>query len=327
MKRREFIKSTVAATIAHPLVTRTAAAELRSWPQRPVTLVVPIAPGGAVDYIARLIAGRLADKLGKPFVVENRQGAGMVNGTASVARTPADGYTLVMGTSASHAINATLYKRLPYDPVADFTAIAHLVDAPFTLVVNPSLPVGSISELAACAKTTPLSYASTGAGTPQHLLAELLKAQMGIEMTHVPYRGNVLALADVVAGHVQVMFSDPSGVPMIRDGKVRALGVSSKTRIAVLPDTPPLAELDLPGFNAVAWMMLFARNGTPRDIIDALNAEIKSMFALSEIKDLVSRNAMIPVDTPPVDALRSFVASEIVRWGDMVRQAGIAGSQ
>jgi len=304
-----------------------ATAQAQGYPSRQVTIVVPVMPGGAVDYLARLIAERLADRFGKPFIVENRPGAGMINGTASVAKAASDGYTLLMGSSTSHAINATLYKKLPYDPVADFTPIAHLADSPFALVVNPELPVKTVAELVAYAKTKPLSYASAGAGTPQHLFAELLKTETHIEMTHVPYRGNIPAITDVVAGHVPLMFSDPSGVQLITDGKVRALGVSSSARVAVLPDTPPLAEAGLPGFDAVAWLVLFAPAGTPRAILDQLNAEIKMFSALPEIKETVGKNALIPIETPSIDVLRRFVGPEIARWRQVVQQAGIAGSQ
>lgn len=304
-----------------------ASVQAQTYPSRQVTIVVPVAAGGAVDYVARLIAGRLADRLGKPFVVENRPGAGMINGTVAVAKAAPDGHTLVMGSSTSHAINATLYKKLPYDPTTDFVPVAHFANSPFMLVVHPDLPVKSIGDLVAYARTKSLSYASAGPGTPHHLFAELLKTEMNIEMTHVPYRGNVPAITDVVAGHIPLMFSDPSGVPLIRDGKVRALGVSSSARVAVLPDLPPLSEVGLPGFDAVAWLVLFAPAGTPRDIIDELNSEIRIFSALPDTKALISKNAQIPVETPPIDALRQFVQSENARWGKVVQQAGIAGSQ
>jgi tripartite-type tricarboxylate transporter receptor subunit TctC len=235
-----------------PVVPQGATAN--EYPERQITLVVPVAAGGAVDVLGRMFGQALAARLGKPVVVENRTGAGMVTGTASVAKAAPDGYTLLVGTSTPLAINATLHKKLPYDPVADFVPVALIATSPFTLIVNPSVPARSLADLIRLAKEKPggLSYASAGPGSPHHLFFELLKSMTGIEATHIPYRGNVPAITDVVAGHVPTMFSDPSGLPIIKDGKVRALAASTAIRLPQAPEVPTIAEQGLVGFDAAA---------------------------------------------------------------------------
>ena len=260
-----------------------AAAE--NYPTRPVTIIVPYAPGGGTDLLARIVGQELAKRLGKSFIVENRPGGGTVIAAVAAARAPPDGYTLLMGTSTPLAINATLHRNLPYDPVADFVPLALVANVPFVLVVNPSLPVKSVSELIKLAKEEPgsLSYGTSGPGSPHHLYSELFKSMTGIEMTHIPYKGSVPALTDVVAGHIPLMFVDLGPAqPMIKDGKVRALGVSSAVRVASLPDVAPIAEVGVPGFEAVAWQMLVAPANTPKEIVDTLYKELKAILALPE---------------------------------------------
>ena len=305
------------------------AARAEDYPDRQITMVVPVAAGGAVDVLGRLFAQQLASRLGKPVVVENRTGAGMITGTASVARAAPDGYTLLVATSTPLAINATIHKKLPYDPVEDFVPIALIANSPFTLIVNPSLPVKSVPDLIKLAKEKPgqLSYASAGPGSPHHLFFELLKAMTGIEATHVPYRGNVPAITDVVAGHVPAMFSDPSGLPIIRDGKVRALGASSATRLLQAPDIPTIAEQGLSGFDAAAWIMVVAPAKTSFDIVNRLHEELKTISEMRDVREQIIKNGQTPTTTPPVAKLRNYVQSEIVRWGKVVQKAGIAGSE
>ncbi len=249
MKR--FSALLLAGLVAAPTVSLSAAAQ--DYPSRQITLIAPWPAGGAVDALCRAVAPHLSDRLGRSVVVENRPGAGSVIGTAAGAKAAPDGYTMVMAGSGSLAISATLYKKLPYDPVNDFVPLVLAGRIPFFLVVNPSLPVHSVAELVAYAKENPgkLSYASGGPGSPHHLYAELLKSMTGIEMTHVPYKGSAPALTDVVAGHVPLLFSDPvPSLPLIREGKVRALGVSTKIRSPSAPDIPPIAEAGVPGFDA-----------------------------------------------------------------------------
>ena len=302
----------------------------QDYPSRPVTLVVPYPAGGGLDALARMLGQKLADRLGKPVVVENRTGAGTVIGAASVAKAAPDGYTIMLGTSTPFAITATLNKSLPYDPAKDFAPIALISNAPFLLLVHPSQPVHSVADLIALAKSKPgqLSYGSAGPGSPQNLSFELLKTMTGINVVHVPYRGDGPALTDLVAGHIPTMFGEPTPIlPLLKDGKVRALGVSSASRLPIAPDVPTLAEAGVPGFDLTSWQMIVAPAGTPKEIVDKLHDEVKAVLALPEIKAEFARTARITVDYPSVDDLQRFMRSEIVRLGKVVEHAGIARSQ
>jgi tripartite-type tricarboxylate transporter receptor subunit TctC len=228
------------------------------------------------------------------------------------------------------AINASLHKKLPYDPAADFVPLALVVASPYVLVVTPSLPVHSVPDLVNLAKDKPgqLAFASAGAGTPHHLFPHLFQSKTGIEMTHVPYRGSVPALTDVAAGHVQLMFSDvPPALSLINEGKVRAIGVSTKERVAALPHLVPIAEQGVADFDAASWQMVVAPAATPKDIVERLHAEIKEFMVQPDIKEHVFRMGLLPIDTPSVANLKIFVQTEIARWSRVVEQAGIAGSQ
>ena len=305
-------------------------ARAQTYPTRPVTIVVPFAPGGGTEFLARLLGQRLEQRLGKPFVIENRPGGGGVTGAVSVARAAGDGYTLLMAPAPVMAINVSLHKKLPYDPAAEFVPLALVVASPYVLVVTPSLPVQSVPDLIRLARDKPgrLAFASAGPGTPHHLFPELFKSMTGVEMTHVPYRGSLPALTDVAAGHVQLMFSDiPPALGLINEGKVRALGVSTKERIAALPHLVPIAEQGVSGFDAAAWQMVVAPAATPRDVVERLHSEIKTFMVQPEIKEHVVKMGLLPVDTPSVANLQIFVRTEIARWSNVVEQAGIAGSQ
>ena len=305
-------------------------AQAQDYPNRTVTIVVPYAAGGGLDVFARQLAQRLSERLGKPFVVENRPGAGTVIGSNYVAKAAPDGYTIMLGTSTPFAINVMLHKNLPYDPAKDFAPVIITSDAPFLLLVHPQQPVHSVADLVKLAKSKPgqLSYASAGPGSPQHLSFELLKSLTGINVVHVPYRGDAPALTDLVAGHIPTQFAQPTPVlPLLRDHKVRALAVSSTKRLAPAPDIPTVAEAGVPGFDFVSWQMVVAPAGTPKPILDKLHAELKSILALPEIKKEFADTGRIPVDSPPVAELPRFVTSEIVRLGKVVEAAGIARSQ
>jgi tripartite-type tricarboxylate transporter receptor subunit TctC len=311
--------------LAQPLPAHT-----EDYPARPVTVVVPYAAGGGLDVLARLLAQKLADRLGKPFLVDNRPGAGTVIGANSVAKAAPDGYTIMLGTSTPFAINATLHKNLPYDPGRDFVPIALTSYAPFILLVNPAQPIRSVADLIALAKSKPgqLSYGSAGPGSPQHLSMELFKSMTGTNMVHVPYRGDAPALTDLVAGHIQTQFSEATPVlPLWREGKVRALALSATARMPNAPDIAPLTEAGVPGFDFVSWQMIVAPTGTPREIVDKLHAEIKAVLALPEVKAEYARTGRISASYPSPDELARFVRSEIVRLGKVVEQAGIARSQ
>jgi len=304
-------------------------ARTQDYPAKQVTFVLPFTPGGAIDLCARFLAQQLTDRLGKPFVVENRPGAGTVLASNLVAKAAPDGYTILVAPSPL-ATNATLHKQLPYDPAKDFAPIARVADIPFVLVVHPSMPVRTVPELIQYARARPgqLSYASSGSGSTLHLAGELFKSMTGIEMTHVPYRGGPPALNDVVAGHVNLMFADPaSAVAQIREGRVRPLGVTSLMRIPTAPDIPPIAEAGLPGFEAVSWTLLVAPAATPPAIVNKLHAELKSVVASPEGQRQIIGFGMLPFDSPPPEELKPFLRAEILRWGKVVQQAGIAGSE
>jgi tripartite-type tricarboxylate transporter receptor subunit TctC len=305
-------------------------AQAQDYPTRQITLIAPWPAGGAVDALCRAVAPHLSDRLGKSVVVENRPGAGSVIGTAAGAKASPDGYTMVMAGSGSLAISATMYKKLPYDPVKDLVPILLPAKIPFFLVVNPSLPVRSVAELVTYAKENPgkLSYASGGPGSPHHLYAELLKSMTGIEMTHVPYKGSAPALTDVVAGHVPLLFSDPvPALPLIREGKVRALGVSTMTRSPSAPEIPPIAEAGVPGFDAAGWGVFSVPAGTPKEVVSKLSAALTAVVVLPEVRQQIITLGMIPGSVSSPEELERFVASEIARWGKIVTQAGLAGTE
>ncbi len=302
-----------------------ASALAQEYPTRNVTFIVPTGAGAATDLLARILAPQLADRLGKPFVVENRPGAGTLTASLAVARSDPDGYTILMGTSTPLAINATLYKHLPYDPVKDFVPLALIATIPFVLVVSNDLPVHSVAELIAYAKAHPgeLSYGSTGPGTPFHLNGELFSAMTGIQMVHVPYKAVVDAQVDLMGGRIQVMFTDfTSSVPLIKDGKMRALGVTTKTRAAAMPELAPIAESGVPGFDAAAWQMVVAPAATPRPVVDKLHGALEAAMALPETRNAITRIGLVPADSRSVEDLQAFVRSEIVRWGEVVKRSG-----
>jgi len=301
----------------------------QDYPNRPVSFIVPYAAGGTTDAMARLLGQKLEQRLGKPFVVENKPGAATVIGAVAVAKSAPDGHTILYATSTTMAINVTARKNLPYDPTKDLVPVALVAGIPFILVVNPALPVQSVDDLVALAKARPLSYGSNGYGGAGHLFMELFKSTTGVSsMTHVPYKGLAPALNDTVAGHVQVMFGDFSTtLPLVRAGRLRALGVSTAQRVAAAPEIPPLAEAGLPGFDASSWQMIVAPGGTPREIVGRLNAELRAIVGDADVSKYLADNGIVPVVTAPPDELAAYVKSEIVRWGRIVEQAGAAGSE
>lgn len=300
------------------------------YPTRPVSLVVPYAAGGGLDLVARLLARELSERTGQSFFVQNRLGAGGVIAANDVARATADGYTLLAGSSTQLAIQATLYKKLPYDPAADFVPVALVASVPFVLVVNPSLQAHTAGDLVKLARARPgqLLFGSSGVGGPPHLYMELLQTMTGTKMTHIPYKGTSQAIIDVVSGRVPILMSDVApAAPLIKAGKVRALGVSSTTRVAELPDVPPIAENGVPGFDATAWLMIVAPAAVPPAIVDTLHTDLSAIVAAPQTRQTLVKLGVIPIDTPPVGKLKAFVSSEIGRWGAVVRHAGLAGSQ
>jgi tripartite-type tricarboxylate transporter receptor subunit TctC len=305
-------------------------ARAQDYPTKPVTLIVPYTPGGSTEILARIVGQKLEERLGKSVIVENKPGAGTVIGSNLVAKSAPDGYTLLMATPTPMAINVTLHKQLPYDPAADLVPLVMVAGAPFALVVKPSLPVHSAGELIALAKEKPgqLTYGSGGPGAPHHLYAELLSSMTGIKMTHVPYKGTLPALNDVIAGHIDLMFSDiPPLIGVVATGKVRPIGVSTKARVKAFPDVPPLNDVGVPGFDVSGWFTIVAPAKTPQPVIERLHRELKAVMALPDVKAQIDKLSLLPLDTPSVPDMQTFVKSEIVRWGDIVKKAGIAGTQ
>jgi len=305
-------------------------ARAQDYPSRPVTFVVPFTPGGVTDLFARILGQRLEQRLGKPFVIENRPGGGGVPAVAAVARSAPDGHTILMASSTAMALNVTVRKNLPYDPRSDLAPIALIARVPFVLLVNPALPVQSVADLVKLAKDKPgqLTYGSPGPGTFHHLNAELFKSMFGLDVIHVPYKGTVPTLNDLVGGHIAFMFSDiPPALPLILGNKVRALGVTTSVRVPAAPDIAPLAEAGIPGYDTASWHSVVTQGNVPRPIVDKLHAEIKAIMSDPAVQRDLIRDGAIPQVSPSPDELKAFVKSEIDRWGKVVEAAGIAGSQ
>jgi tripartite-type tricarboxylate transporter receptor subunit TctC len=326
LTRRRFLAAL--PPLLAPICAHAQAAE--NYPSRSVTVVVPYAAGGGLDLVARLLAQKLSERAGQSFFVENRLGAGGVIAANTVAKATPDGYTIFAGSSTQLAIQVTLHKTLPYDPATDFVPIALVASVPFVLIVHPSLPAQTAGDLIKLAKERPgqLSFGSSGVGGPPHLYMELLQTMTGTQMTHIPYKGTSQAIVDVVAGRVPILMSDVApAAPLIKAGTVRALGVSSTTRVATLPDVPLIAENGVPGFDAVAWLMLVAPAAVPPAVVDKLHADLKAIVATPDAQQKFVELGVIPIDTPPLPTLKSFVKSEIGRWGKVVEHAGLAGSE
>src|SRR5262245_13202832 len=306
------------------------AAIAQDYPTRQINLIAPWPPGGAVDTLCRILGQKLTERLGKTVIIENRPGAGSVVGVAAAARAAPDGYTLVMAGSASLATSVTIYKKLPYDPTKDFAPVALITRIPFVLVTHPSLPVRSVAELIKLAKDKPgqLSYASGGPGSPHHLYTELFKTMAGIEIAHVPYKGSAQALTDVAAGHIPLMLGDVvASLPLIREEKVRALAVTSIARVPSAPEIPTITEAAVPSYQGVGWVMIVAPANTPRPIVNRLHAELKAIVGSPDIQAQLIKLGTIPADSPSPEEQQRFINAEIVRWAEVVRQAGIAGSE
>jgi tripartite-type tricarboxylate transporter receptor subunit TctC len=326
-------RRTLLALAASALLPAFAAAQTapnQTYPNRPVTIVVPLAAGSGMDSLVRIYADKLQTILGQPVVVENRPGAALMLAAAAVAKAPADGYTLLVSTSSAMAINPVLYKKINYDHINDFVPISLYVKSPMILVINPALPAKNVPELITLAKGAqkPLTYSSPGAGVAQHLSMEYMKKRFGVDVTHVPYKNTPQSIADIAAGHVDLGFAEAgASLPLIKDGKLRALAVSATSRLPSLPDVPPFSEAaSAPDFEAVSWHVLLAPAATPKPIVDRLHAEMKKIMADPEMIKLTEKIGLIPVDTPPVDGIKSYIASERSKWGDLVKQLGLQGS-
>jgi tripartite-type tricarboxylate transporter receptor subunit TctC len=294
------------------------------YPSRPLRIIVPTSGASAADTMARVIAQPLSERLGQPVVVENRAGAGTVIGTEAVAKSAPDGHTLLIGLSAL-AINPATYKKLPYDALRDFMPITQAVSQPNLLVVHPSLPAKSVKELIALAKARPgeLAFASSGVGVGSHLTMELFLLMTGTRMLHVPYKGPAPGVIDLMSGRVSVMApSTVATLPHVRSGRLRALGVTTATRVAALPDIPTVAEAGVPGYESVAWFGLVAPAGTPKEVISRLHKEVAAILSTPDVKQRFARDGTEVVASSP-EEFAAFIRAETVKWGKVVKAAGI----
>jgi tripartite-type tricarboxylate transporter receptor subunit TctC len=296
----------------------------QSWPAKPIRWIVPFAPGGTTDILARTISDKLTIALGKPVIVENNPGAGGGVGAVQTAKAAPDGYTIMGGTISTHAINASLYKTLPYDPVKDFTPITLIARVPNLLVVNPDVPAKNVKELIALMKANPSKYtfASSGNGTSQHLSGELFKSMAGVDMQHIPYKGSPAALQDVVSGQVTMTFDNiTTAWPLAKAGKLRALAVTTAKRSPIAPDVPTLAEAGLAGYEIGSWQGVFAPAGTPVDVVKRLNTEIVKIINMPDVREKLVGLGAEPVGNTP-DEFAALVKGEVVKWAAVVKQSG-----
>jgi tripartite-type tricarboxylate transporter receptor subunit TctC len=327
LPRRKFLQLAAGAAALSPFGPIAAA---ENYPTRPVTIVVPFAAGGGSDLLARLVAQRLEGKLGRPFLIENKPGAATILAAMSVVRANPDGYTLLQATSSTMAINVSMAKHLPYQPLKDLIPVALLAASPFILVVSKGSPVKSVAELVALAKAKPneLNYGSSGPGSMHHLSTELFMSLTGTQMTHVPYKATPQAMNDLIAGHIQVLFGDStSTVPLIQQGQVHALAVSTSYRSEATPDIPTVAEAGVVGFETASWQMIVAPANTPPDIVMLLNREVHAIFSDPDVRQELTRRGMGPRVTGSPAELKEFVSAEIKRWGPIVQRAGVAASE
>jgi tripartite-type tricarboxylate transporter receptor subunit TctC len=296
-----------------------------AYPDHPVRWIVPFAPSGPTDLMSRAVAEKLSQRLGQPFVVDNRSGAGGNIGAEVVSKSAPNGYTLMIGHVGTHAINAALYPRVGFDPVRDFTPITLIATLPLALIIHPSLPAKDVRELITYAKAHPgrLNFASAGNGGPTHLAGELLKISALIDIVHVPYKGNAAALLDLVAGRVQIMFSNMlTSMPHVRAGKLRAIGISSPTRSPQAPDLPTIAESGLPGFSAVPWYGALGPAGLPRPIVNKVNSEITRALVQFDMQErFVAQGIDLQSSSP--EQFGALIKSEVVKWRKVVRDAGV----
>ena len=323
MHRARLLAGLVSAFILSSVLVTPAAAQ--PYPSRIVKLIVPQTPGGATDVFARKIGQLLSEKWGQPVVIENRAGAGGVVGTDVVAKSAPDGYTLLVTYAGSQAINPSLYPKIPFDSVKDFQTVATLASTPFVLIVHPKLPAKDLAEYVALARARPdaLTYASSGNGSVNHLLGEMLKTEAGIKMLHVPYRGVAPAITDVIGGQVDSAFSSvPSVLQMVQTDKVRALAISSAKRVAAAPEIPTIAESGFPGFDVNPWWGILAPAGIDVTIVRKINEDVANILRTKEMIDFLAAQGAEPLITSP-EAFLKILEADVVKWAKVVKSAGI----
>ena len=294
-----------------------------NYPSRPIKIIVPFGPGGFTDVVARILQKELQPVLGQPIVIENRAGAGSTIGTDAVAKSPADGYTLAI-VSTTHVISPHLYKKMPYDALADFTPVMRLVEGPYVMVVNPSLGVKNVREFIALAKKEPgqIFFASSGNGSSQHLVGALFMQMADVKLTHVPYKGSNAAMQDLLGGRVKASFVGmPNAIPNLSGGRLVALAVTTKKRSPDLPDVPTMDEAGVKGYEATIWLGMLAPKGTPRDVVDKLNASVRKVLADPEAQKLMHKAGVEVAPSTP-EQFASLMKTEYDRWGEVVRKTG-----
>lgn len=298
-------------------------AQADTYPSKPVRLMVPFPPGGPTDVLARIVAPRLAERLGQPVLIDNKPGASGMVGADVVARAAPDGYTLLVNASI-HVINPSLYPKQPYDAIADFAAISNLADVPLVLAVNPKVPAQSVKDVVALAKSAkaPLAFASAGNGASQHLSGEAFKVAAGIDLLHVPYKGSAPALTDLIGGQVQLMFDSlPSAMPFVKSGAIRALAVTTSKRTPALPDVPTIAESGYPGFSISTWYGVWAPAGTPAAIVQKLSGEIAAIVRQPDVRAQFEKLGAEPVGNSPAE-FSAFTKAELTKWAGIVKASG-----
>ena len=300
------------------------AALAQNYPTKPVTIVVPFAPGGTTDILARIVGQGLTSELGQPVIVDNRAGAGGNIGASLAAKAPADGYTLFMGTVGTHAINQALYKKMPFDPVKDFAPLSRVATVPNLLVANPKEPYKTVKELIAYAKQHPgkVTFGSPGSGSSPHVSGELFKSMTGTELLHVPYKGSAPAMTDLLGGQISIMFDNmPSAIQHVRSGKLRPIAVTTAKRSPELPDVPTIAESGVPGYEAMSWFGMFAPSGTPKPVLDKLSAALIKVLNQPDVKKKIAeQGGDVVAETPAQFA--AFIKSESTKWGKVVKESG-----
>jgi len=321
MHRRALLQLASAAVLA---LTAPSVALAQAYPSKPIRLVVGVPPGGATDAVARIVGQKLSEQMGQPFIIENKGGAGGNIGAEAVAKSAPDGYTLFLAVIGTMAINQSLYKDMPFDTLRDFAPISQLTSMPQMLIVHPSVPAKSVRELIAYAKANPgkLSFASGGNGTATHLAGELFKSSAGIDMVHVPYKGNGPAMTDLVGGRVSAMFDQvASGLPQVKGGKLVALGVTTAKRSPAAPEIPAIAESGLAGYDVTTWHGLVAPAGTPPEIVNRLQAEVVKALASADVREKFAANGIDPVTSTP-QQFGEFMKGEIAKWSATVKASG-----
>lgn len=317
-------RAVLGAAIAAGFAAAPFAATAQAYPSKPITIIVPFAAGGTTDILARVVGQALNQELGQPVVIDNRAGAGGNIGAMFAAKSPADGYTLFMGTVGTHAINASLYKKLAFDPIKDFAPLTRVAMVPNLLVANPTKPYKNVKELIAYAKANPgkVNFGSSGSGSSIHLSGELFNTMAKVDMVHVPYKGSAPAVTDLIGGQIDIMFDNlPSAIQHVRNGRIKPLAVTTARRSPELPDVPTIAEAGVPGYEATSWFGMFAPANTPAPVVARLNAALVKVLADAEVKKKLAEQGAEPYSEKP-EQFAAFIRAESAKWSQVVKASG-----